>query len=272
MTAVSQPSALTSELAGNMRSHANIANNNISSLFSGANNISPDANTIQTGATSYHTIVSTPHAAVMRQVSTDSRRQPDDIRIVKAQQQNQPADSKGYKRTFHIGGRSFLLFSGKANVIEHITILEAYNGRAPEKKLQLTPTRLQVLLSVSDQLFQELGRVTATGENDVSLKIHLGGGQFASVEDKYFSIGLRQWVKTEKGWSATKLGHQFHKREWKDLMKYLNEMYSQRFELHSVTSCLLNPNIPGHIPLLCDDCCPMKQEAEGEVFDIDIPL
>ena len=85
-------------------------------------------------------------------------------------------------------------------------------GRQATKKLQLSPTCLQMFLSVSEQLYQELDRVTDTGENDVNLKIHLGAAQFASVKDTYQSIDIRQWTNSsENGWIATKIGHQFNR-------------------------------------------------------------
>ena len=100
----------------------------------------------------------------------------------------------GYKRLFHIGGKRFVAFSHKSNQVEEITMLEM-EGRQATKKLQLSPTRLQ-MLSVSDQLYQELERATKNSENDVDLKIHLG-----AIKDTYQSIGVGQWTNnSENGW------------------------------------------------------------------------
>ena len=184
----------------------------------------------------------------------------------------QPVQSNvGYKRSFHIGGKRYLIFTGPNGLIQNIYFKEWDGQKVLNQGIVLNIPRIMMIMHFGQQITNQLDRITA-GTKDIDLKKHIGGGFYLSVNSPYKYVGIRKWKTNSTGTLyPTSEGVSLRATEWREALDVINKLYTERLELYQCVSCILDPNKPDHDSNSCVECSHLENSAKGEVF-VDIPL
>ena len=178
--------------------------------------------------------------------------------------------SPEFKRTYHLGGRKYLIFHGPQGIIRDIYIKD-WDGVSVKTSMSLNVSKFIILLHSTDQLTQSLMRIS-NGENNIESKIHIGELFYLTCNSPYKVVQIRKWKKNrDDDIYPTTQGISLKPKEWQQFVKYCNEMYSERLELYQYIPCLLDPNKLNHDSILCPECSVISDDARG-IVDINIPL
>ena len=184
----------------------------------------------------------------------------------------QPIQSNmGYKRSFHIGGKRYIIFAGPNGLIQNIYFKEWDGQKVLNEGITLNIPKIMMIMHLGQQISNELDRITS-GAKDINLKKHIGGGFYLSVNSPYKYVGIRKWNTNSRGsLYPTSEGVSLKAAEWREALDVINKLYTERLELYQCVSCILDPNKPDHDKKNCTECSHLDNSAKGEVF-VDIPL
>ena len=189
-----------------------------------------------------------------------------DISYVQPIQSNQP-----YKRSFHIGGKRYIIFAGPNGLIQKIYFKEWDGQKVLNQGITLNIPKIMMIMHLGQQISNELERITS-GAKDIDLKKHIGGGFYLSVNSPYKYVGIRKWNTNSSGTLyPTNERVSLKAAEWREALDVINKLYTERLELYQCVSCILDPNKPDHDKRTCTECSHLDNTAKGEVF-VDIPL
>ena len=175
-----------------------------------------------------------------------------------------------FKRTFHVGGDKYIIFTADKGVIDQIQI-KAWDGdKVIKKGVKLNISKLMMIMHCSQLITNQVTKI-ANGEEDIDVKKHIGGGYYLSCSSPYKSVGIRIWKLGQDRLFPTSEGINLKINEWIELIDVVNDMYVERLDLFHCVSCLLQPNQPGHNPNTCKECIQNSIISRGEV-NVDIPL
>ena len=176
-----------------------------------------------------------------------------------------------YKRSFHIGGKRYLIFAGPNGVIQNIYFKDWDGQKVLNEGIVLNIPRVMMIMHFGQQITNELDRISS-GTKDIDLKKHIGGGFYLSVNSPYKYVGIRKWKSNSSGTLyPTSEGVSLKAAEWREALDIINKLYTERLELYQCVSCILDPNKPDHDSKSCAECGHLDTTAKGEVF-VDIPL
>ena len=176
-----------------------------------------------------------------------------------------------YKHTFHIGAKRYLIFHGENGLVENIFIKEWDGKKVTNKGVQLNVSKLVVMMHYGEVMVNEVEKIIK-GETDVDKKIHIGGGMYLTSTSPYKTVGIRRWKKNNANdLYPTSEGVSLKINEWRECMKYVNKMYSEKIELYTYIPCIIQPDKADHNQLTCSECVVEDVCAKGEV-DVDIPI
>ena len=183
---------------------------------------------------------------------------------------NQGNISKEVRKTYHIGGTKYMIFYGSNDVIENV-FLKDWDGKKTNSSLKLNLSKFVMILHNSDLISMNLDKV-CTGDKDISEKIHIGELFYLTCTSPYKLVQVRKWKKNKDDeLFPTKEGISLKPKEWRELVKFSNQLYTERLELFQTVPCLLDPTIVGHDSLTCQECSILNQDARG-IVDMMIPL
>ena len=176
-----------------------------------------------------------------------------------------------YKRTFHIGAKRYLIFHGENGIVENIFIMEWDGKKVTNKGVQLNVSKLVVMMHYGEVMTNEVEKIIK-GESEVDKKMHIGGGMYLTSTSPYKTMGIRRWKKN----NANELyprsdGISLKINEWRECLKYVKKMYSEKIELYTYIPCIIQPDKADHNHLTCPECIIEDVSAKGEV-DVDIPI
>ena len=176
-----------------------------------------------------------------------------------------------YRRTFHLGAKKYLVFHGEAGQGQSIHLKEWDGQNVTNPGIKLNISRLVVLIHLSEIINHALQAIL-NGEKGVEKKVHIGGSYYVACNSPYKSVGIRRWKLNAKGeLFPTTEGISCKPKEWEELMKVCNQMYSERMELYTSVPCIIQPDQANHNKLTCEECSHLDESARGEV-DLEIPL
>ena len=184
----------------------------------------------------------------------------------------QPIQSNtAYKRSFHIGGKRYIIFAGPNGLIQNIYFKEWDGQKVLNQGITLNIPKIMMIMHLGQQISNELERITS-GAKDIDVKKHIGGGFYLSVNSPYKYVGIRKWNTNSSGTLyPTSEGVSLKATEWREALDVINKLYTERLELYQCVSCILDPNKPDHDKKTCTECSHLDTNAKGEVF-VDIPL
>ena len=174
------------------------------------------------------------------------------------------------KRTFHVGGDKYIIFTADKGVIDQIQIKEWDGHKVIKKGVKLNISKLMMIMHYGQLITSEIGKI-GNGQEDIDVKKHIGGGYYLSCASPYKSVGIRLWKLGTVKMFPTNEGINLKINEWMELIDVINDMYVERLDLFHCVSCLLQPNQPGHNPNTCKECMQNTDVSRGEVY-VDIPL
>ena len=100
------------------------------------------------------------------------------------------------------------------------------------------------------------------GEQDLDVKIHIGGSFYLSANSPYKTIAIRVWKQGGTGQLfPTKLGISLSI----NFCKVGNNMYAEKMEIFTLIPCLMQSHKEGHNKLSCSECAENDQEAMGDI-------
>ena len=175
-----------------------------------------------------------------------------------------------FKRTFHIGGNKYIIFTADKGLIQQIQIKEWDGQKVIKKGVKLNISKLMMIMHYGQLITSEIGKI-ANGEQDIDVKKHVGEGYYLSCASPFKSVGIRLWKIGSVKMFPTNEGINLKINEWMELIDVINDMYVERLDLFHCVSCLLQPNQPGHNPNTCKECKQNTDPSKGEVY-VDIPL
>ena len=175
-----------------------------------------------------------------------------------------------FKRTFHIGGNKYIIFTADKGVIDQIQIKEWDGDKITKKGVKLNICKLMMIMHYGQLITSQIGKI-ANGQEDIDVKKHIGGGYYISCTSPYKSVGIRLWKLGSVKLFPTTEGINLKINEWMELIDVINDMYVERLDLFHCVPCLLQPNQPGHNPNTCKKCIQNSDVSRGEVY-VDIPL
>ena len=180
------------------------------------------------------------------------------------------ANMSEVRKTYHIGGTKYLIFHGSNGLIENIYFKD-WDGKKVNSSVALNISKFVMVLHSSDVITVNLDKVCA-GEKDISQKIHIGENFYLTCTSPYKLVQIRKWKKNKDDeMFPTKEGISLKGKEWREMVKFSNEMYSERLELFQYVPCLLDPTLSDHDSLTCRECSVNNLDARGLVNMI-IPL
>ena len=193
----------------------------------------------------------------------------------------QDAQSQPFERTFHLGGKRYLIFRAPLGVISSVHIVE-WSGQkmaadgTPNKAegIELSLAQASMLVNQGEQFSIDVDRISS-GQKNISRKLHIGASIYISVNSPYRLVSLRKWSSNSQGnmFTLREFGISLKPAEWREMVKHLTAIWSDYIELYSVVSCIADPNVVGHNPMSCPECGHMDLRPRGELpADITIPL
>ena len=175
------------------------------------------------------------------------------------------------KKTYHIGGKRYLVFHGRYGQIEDIIIKEWDGEKVTNPGVKLNISRFLMILHNAEVINQSMERILK-GEREISKRIHLGGGFYLTCNSPYKTIGIRLWKNNASGQLyPTTEGQTLKFTEWEEFVKISNKMFSERVELFIHIPCLMQSDKEGHNKLTCPECGQFDPKPMGEV-SFDIPI
>ena len=185
--------------------------------------------------------------------------------VVKSVQSNSEV-----RKTYHIGGTKYMIFHGVNDVIESVYFKD-WDGKKVGSSLKLNLSKFVMILHTCDVISKSLDKI-CVGDKDISEKVHIGELFYSTCSSPYKNVQIRKWRKNKDDeLFPTRDGISLKAKEWRELVKYSNQIYSERLELFQTVPCLLDPTISGHDSLICQECSVLSQDARG-VVDMMIPL
>ena len=177
----------------------------------------------------------------------------------------------GYKRSFHIGGKRYVIFAGPNGVIQNIYFKEWDGHKVLNQGIVLNIPRIMMIMHFGQQITNQLDRITS-GAKDIDIKKHIGGGFYLSVNSPYKYVSIHKWKTNSTGTLyPTSEGVSLKANEWREALDIINKLYTERLELYQCVSCILDPNKVDHDSKTCAECSHLDNSDKGEVF-VDIPL
>ena len=174
------------------------------------------------------------------------------------------------RKIYHIGGSKYMIFHGTKGFVENI-YLKDWDGKKINSSVTLNISKFVMILHSSELTSINLDKVCA-GDKEVSYKMHIGELFYITCTSPYKIVQIRKWRRNrEDELFPTKDGISLKAKEWRELVKFSNDMYSEKLELFQTVPCLLDPNVAGHDNLTCSECSVLNQDAKG-VVDMEIPL
>ena len=180
---------------------------------------------------------------------------PNDPRIASYQPVNnavQPHDGVNhqingeYKRTFHIGAKRYLIFHVENGIVENVFIKEWDGKKVTNKGVQLNVSKLVVMMHYGEVMTNEVEKII-NGEAEVDKKMHIGGGMYLTSTSPYKTVGIRRWKKNNANeLYPTSEGISLKINEWRECMKIVNKMYSEKIELYTFIPCIIQPDKADH--------------------------
>ena len=175
------------------------------------------------------------------------------------------------KKTYHIGGKRYLVFHGRYGQIEDIIIKEWDGEKVTNPGIKINISRFLMILHNVEVINQSIERILK-GEREISKRIHLGGGFYLTCNSPYKTIGIRLWKNNASGQLyPTTEGQTLKFAEWEEFIKISNKMFSERVELFTHIPCLIQSDKEGHNKLTCTECGQIDPKPMGEV-SFDIPI
>ena len=179
--------------------------------------------------------------------------------VVKSNQSNGEV-----RKTYHIGGTKYMIFHGFNDVIESVYFKD-WDGKKVNSSLKLNISKFVMILHTSDAISKSLDKI-CNGDKDISEKEHIGELFYLTCSSPYKNVQIRKWRKNKDDeLFPTREGISLKSKEWRELLKYSNQIYSERLELFQTVPCLLDPTLTGHDSLLCQECSVLCQDAKGVV-------
>lgn len=175
-----------------------------------------------------------------------------------------------FKRTYHLGGRKYLIFYGPKGIVQNI-YLKDWDGVSVKASMSLNLSKFIMLLHSTDILTQNLTSIS-NGDDKIDTRIHIGELFYITCNSPYRVVQIRKWRKNrDDNLYPTTDGISLKPKEWQQFVNYCNEMYSERLELYQFIPCLLDPNKTNHNSLTCPECSVVSDDARG-IVDVNIPL
>ena len=176
-----------------------------------------------------------------------------------------------YRRTFHLGSKKYGVFHGEAGQVQSIHLKEWDGQIVTNPGIKLNISKLVVLVHFSELINHALQAILK-GDKGIEKKVHIGSSYYVACNSPYKSVGIRKWKTNAKGdLFPTTEGLSCKPKEWEELVKVCNQMYSERMEIYTYVPCLIQPDQPNHSKLSCEECSHLDESAKGEV-DVEIPL
>ena len=175
-----------------------------------------------------------------------------------------------FKRTYHLGGRKYVVFYAPQGMIRDIYIKD-WDGSVVKGSMRLNVSKFIMLLRSTDVITQSLAKISQ-GKNDIDCKIHIGELIYLTCNTPYKVVQIRKWKKNKDNeLYPTRDGISLKPNEWHQFVKFCNEMYSERLELYQFIPCLLDPNKLDHDPISCPECSTLFDDSKG-IVNVDIPM
>ena len=83
--------------------------------------------------------------------------------------------NSGNKRSFHIGGKQYLIFAGPNGLIQNIHFKEWDGQKVLNQGITLNIPKIMMVMHYGQQISNQLDRITS-GAKDIDIKKHIGGG------------------------------------------------------------------------------------------------
>ena len=175
-----------------------------------------------------------------------------------------------FKRIYHLGGKKYAIFYGPQGIIQDIYIKD-WDGAVVKTSMKLNISKFIMLLHNTDSISQNLFKISQ-GEGHIESKIHIGEMYYLTCNSPYKVVQIRKWKKNkDDALYPTTEGISLKPKEWQHLVKFCNEIYSERLELYEFIPCLLDPNKTNHDSMLCSECSVFSDDSKG-VVNVNIPI
>ena len=175
------------------------------------------------------------------------------------------------KRTFHLGGRKYIIFQGSHGLIENIYLKEWEDGEVKNPGIKLSIPKLVVILHYVEFIMTAIRKISE-GKEAVDSSYHIGSGIYVTCTTPYRNVSIRFWNTSNGKRYPTPQGISFNFSEWDEFIKVAQRMYSEYTEIYSCQPCILDEDKSGHKAETCDECRTSQgTDIRGEVNE-DIPL
>ena len=100
-----------------------------------------------------------------------------------------------FKRTYHIGGKKYVVFHGPEGIIEKIYFKE-WDGKRTTSGLSINISKLIMILHNSDYINQALVKI-CNDQPGIDVKVHIGELFYLTCNSPYKIVQIRRWKKIE---------------------------------------------------------------------------
>ena len=105
--------------------------------------------------------------------------------------------------------------------------------KVTNKGVHLDISKIVVMMHYGEVMSNEVEK-TIKGDAEVDKKMHIGGGMYPTSPSPYKTVGIRRWKKNNMNeLCPTSEGKSLKLNEWRECLKIVNKMYSEKIELYT---------------------------------------